>query len=221
MKWLISLAVVVVTAGPAEARFMRVALAEEVKRTASIAAVELKAVKTEQWRHSDGSSRTCGYVYTADVHDMLKGEPATTLVFASPASFRVGHRYLFFLSSYSGDFPTDVIVKYEPDAESRRQACLGSLPRLKASWLSWGRFLPGQFVSMSYWLIPPQSAMPAEIMLETVRVRGEAVNLQAPATPSSQEADALFHEHVLGDTVVSWPALKQAIENTLSIPPRE
>jgi hypothetical protein len=80
--------------------------------------------------------------------------------------------------------------------------------------LHWGKFLPNDFVELSYWLVPPDEVSPAEVSIESVRVRGEVAKLRSPIDERAPEVDALFHEHWLESTVVQWVKFKRAIENS-------
>ena len=215
MRSLILVAVALIAAATAHARFARSSLEETVARTEAILDIQITSVHTQDWESSEGIA-TCGYTYEARVNDTLKGSSQGAVTFASPEGFLVGGRYVLFLDSYAGDFPTDVRYRRPPDEEARRQACLASLPDLKASWLHWGKFLPNDFVELSYWLVPPDEASPAEISIESVRTRGEVVEFRGPIDKRAPEVDALFYEHWLESTVVPWAKFRQSIQNATS-----
>jgi len=193
---------------------MQSSLDEVVGRTETILDIRIHSVRAQDWDSSDGVE-TCGYIYEARVNESLKGLRAKSVTFASPEAFLVGGRYVLFLNSYSGDFPTDVFVRRPPEEEARRQACLHSLPKLKASWLNWGKFLPKEFVELSYYLVPPEETNPAEVSIEKVRSRGTVVDFPGPMEGRPPEVEALFYEHWVESTVVHWSLLKRAIESAV------
>jgi hypothetical protein len=214
MRRLVLLVALLTAALSAQARFAQSPLDEVVGRTEAILDVRISSVRTLEWGSSEGVA-ACGHIYEARVNETLKGLRAKSVTFASPESFLVGGRYVLFFNSYTGDFPTDVFYRRPPEEEARRQTCLRSLPKLKASWLHWGKFLPNEFVELSYWLVPPEEANPAEVSIEAVRSRGTLVDFPGPMENRPPEVEALFYEHWLESTVVHWPLLKRAIEGVV------
>ena len=216
MRGLILLLALTLFVTDAHARFARSDLAEAVRRAELVLDAQIISSRTAEWKPSDSPIATCGYIYEARVNEELKGRGTSTVTFASPSSLGVGVRYLLFLDSYEGDFPTDVIIQRGQEDEERKAKCLSNLPPLKASWLHLGTFLPYQFVQLSYWLVPRDDVKPAEILIEKVRSRGNVVDLSEPlqAESSAPEAESilLYHElDSLGTTVVSWPLLQSEI----------
>lgn len=197
MRALLPLLALLVVAADAQARFAKSDTAEAIRQAELILDVQIVSSRTTDRKPANSPAATCGYIYEARIIENLKGEASSTVRFASPRSFGVGRRYLLFLNSYEGDFPTDVIMRWEHEDQERKTKCLSELPLLKASWLHFGTFLPDDFIQLSYWLVPPANTQPAEILIERVRSRGGVVDLTKPfeAQSNAPEVESLLLHH--------------------------